>query len=78
MIRELKFEAKTDEEALDYAANELKIDKEKITLEVLEETKGFLGIGRKALYKASYEFDLVRSYQFVNYLKVLSEEYFGI
>ena len=35
MIRELKFEAKTDEEALDYAANELKIDKEKITLEEL-------------------------------------------
>ncbi len=59
MIRELKFEAKTDEEALEYAANELKIDKDKITLEVLEETKGFLGIGRKALYKASYEFDLV-------------------
>ena len=59
MIRELKFEAKTDEEALEYASNELKIDKDKITLEVLEETKGFLGIGRKALYKASYEFDLV-------------------
>jgi len=59
MLREIKFEAKTDEEALDYAANELKIDKDKITLEVLEETKGFLGIGRKALYKASYEFDLV-------------------
>ena len=59
MIRELKFEAKTDEEALDYAANELKIDKDKITLEVLEETKGFLGIGRKALYKASYEIDIV-------------------
>lgn len=59
MLREIKFEAKTDEEALDYAANELKIDKELITLEVLEETKGFLGIGRKALYKASYEFDIV-------------------
>ena len=59
MLREIKFEAKTDEEALEYAANELKIDKELITLEVLEETKGFLGIGRKALYKASYEFDIV-------------------
>ena len=59
MLRELKFEAKTDEEALEYAANELKIDKDQITLEVLEETKGFLGIGRKALYKASYEFDIV-------------------
>ncbi len=59
MIRELKFEAKTDEEALEYASNELKIEKDKITLEVLEETKGLFGIGRKALYKASYEFDLV-------------------
>lgn len=59
MLREIKFEAKTDEEALNYATNELKIDKELITLEVLEETKGFLGIGRKALYKASYEFDIV-------------------
>ena len=59
MLREIKFEAKTDEEALEYACNELKIEKDKINLEVLEETKGFLGIGRKALYKASYEFDLV-------------------
>lgn len=59
MLREIKFEAKTDEEALEYAINELKVDKELITLEVLEETKGFLGIGRKALYKASYEFDIV-------------------
>lgn len=59
MLREIKFEAKTDEEALEYAVNELKVDKELITLEVLEETKGFLGIGRKALYKASYEFDIV-------------------
>lgn len=59
MLREIKFEAKTDEEALEYACNELKVDKDVITLEVLEETKGFLGIGRKALYKASYEFDIV-------------------
>ena len=59
MLKEIKFEAKTDEEALEYAVNELKVNKEEITLEVLEETKGFLGIGRKALYKASYEFDIV-------------------
>ncbi len=59
MLKEIKFEAKTDEEALEYAVNELKVNKEDITLEVLEETKGFLGIGRKALYKASYEFDIV-------------------
>ena len=59
MLREIKFEAKTDEEAMEYAINELKVDKDLITLEVLEETKGFLGIGRKALYKASYEFDIV-------------------
>ena len=59
MLREIKFEAKTDEEALEYACNELKVSKDVITLETLEETKGFLGIGRKALYKASYEFDVV-------------------
>ena len=53
MLREIKFEAKTDEEALEYACNELKVSKDEINLEVLEETKGFLGIGRKALYKAS-------------------------
>ena len=59
MLKEIKFEAKTDEEALEYAINELKVDKDSINLEVLEETKGFLGIGRKALYKASYEIDIV-------------------
>ena len=59
MLKEIKFEAKTDEEALDYASKELNVDKDKITIEVLEETKGFLGIGRKALYKASYEIDIV-------------------
>ena len=59
MLKEIKFEAKTDEEALEYASKELNISSDKITLEVLEETKGFLGIGRKALYKASYEFDIV-------------------
>ena len=59
MLKEIKFEAKTDEEALEYASKELNISSDKITLEVLEETKGFLGIGRKALYKASYELDIV-------------------
>lgn len=60
MLREIKFEAKTDEEALEYASKELNISADLITLEVLEETKGFLGIGRKALYKASYELDIVK------------------
>jgi len=59
MLKELKFEAKTDEEALEYASKELNVEPDKITIEVLEETKGFLGIGRKALYKASYELDIV-------------------
>ena len=59
MLREYKFEAKTDEEALEIASKELNVEKDKITIEVLEETKGFLGIGRKALYKASYEVDVV-------------------
>lgn len=60
MLKEIKFEAKTDEEALEYASKELNISADLITLEVLEETKGFLGIGRKALYKASYELDIVK------------------
>ena len=59
MLKEIKFEAKTDEEALEYASKELNVEPDKITIEVLEETKGFLGIGRKALYKASYEIDIV-------------------
>ena len=59
MLKEIKFEAKTDEEALEYASRELNVEPDKITIEVLEETKGFLGIGRKALYKASYEIDIV-------------------
>lgn len=59
MTKEIKFEAKTDEEALEYASNEFKVDKNLINLEVLEEMKGFLGIGRKALYKASIEYNLV-------------------
>ena len=59
--------AKTVELCLDKASSELNVEKDKLTYEVVEEKKGFLGINKKATIKV-YEFiDVV--YYAEEYLK---------
>ena len=62
-----EFSAKTVELCLDKASSELDVEKDKLTYEVVEEKKGFLGINKKATIKV-YEFiDVV--YYAEEYLK---------
>ena len=62
-----EFSAKTVELCLDNASSELNVEKDKLTYEVVEEKKGFLGINKKATIKV-YEFiDVV--YYAEEYLK---------
>ena len=62
-----EFSAKTVELCLDKASSELNVEKDKLTYEVVEEKKGFLGINKKATIKV-YEFiDVV--YYAEEYLK---------
>ena len=62
-----EFSAKTVELCLDKASSKLNVEKDKLTYEVVEEKKGFLGINKKATIKV-YEFiDVV--YYAEEYLK---------
>ena len=62
-----EFSAKTVELCLDKASSELNVEQDKLTYEVVEEKKGFLGINKKATIKV-YEFiDVV--YYAEEYLK---------
>ena len=46
-----EFSAKTVELCLDKSSSELNVEKDKLTYEVVEEKKGFLGINKKATIK---------------------------
>ena len=59
MKKEIEFESKNQKDALAYAAKELNVDPEKITLEILKEKKGILGIGGSILFKASVDINLL-------------------
>ena len=62
-----EFSAQTVDLCLDKASSELNVEKDKLTYEVVEEKKGFLGINKKATIKV-YEFiDVV--YYAEEYLK---------
>ena len=53
MLKRVEFEAKTDIEALKTAAEMLKIQPEKIKLEIVKEKRGLLGIGSSITYEAT-------------------------
>ena len=59
MLKRVEFEAKTESEALSKASEMLRIQKEKIKLEITKEKKGLLGIGASTFYKASPNVSLV-------------------
>jgi spoIIIJ-associated protein len=58
MLKRVEFEAKSHLEAEKTAVELLKIQKEKIKLSVLEEKKGFFGIGSSTLYEATPNINL--------------------
>jgi spoIIIJ-associated protein len=53
MLKRVEFEAKTEVEALKIASEMLRIQKDKIKLEVIKERKGLLGIGATVFYAAT-------------------------
>jgi len=59
MLKRVEFEAKTEAEALKIATEMLKIQSDKIKLEVLKEKKGLLGLGASVTYEATPNISLV-------------------
>ncbi len=59
MLKRVEIEAKTELEALKAASEMLKIQSDKIKLEVIKEKKGLLGIGASVLYEATPNITLV-------------------
>lgn len=53
MLKRVEFEAKTENEALKKASEMLRIQSDKIKLEVIKEKKGLLGIGATVFYAAT-------------------------
>lgn len=59
MFKQVEIEAKTQQEALKKAAELLKVSADKISLEIIKEKRGFLGVGASTTYVASLNVDLV-------------------
>lgn len=59
MFKKVEVEAKNQQEALKKASELLRVSEEKISLEVIKEKRGFLGVGASTTYVASLNIDLV-------------------
>ncbi len=59
MLKRVEIEAKTELEAMKLASEALKIQGDKIKLEVIKEKKGLLGLGASVLYEATPNVSLV-------------------
>ena len=75
MIRSMEFTAKTEEEAIAAAVAELGIERDDLSVEVIERAKsGFLGIGAvPAKIKVSYEYEESKTEQLESFLSGLLE-----
>ncbi len=58
MLKKIEIEAKSQAEALKKASEQLKLAESKISLEVLKEKKGFLGVGAMTTFIATPKIDL--------------------
>lgn len=71
-MRRVTFETKAlNDSAIQYAAEELKVNKEFIQLNVLEEKKSMLGLNKSYLVEAVIDFDIIKDG--IEYLKNLLE-----
>lgn len=59
-MKKIQFETKAlNDQALTYAANELRVNKEFIELNVLEEKKSLLGLNKTYIVEAKVDFDII-------------------
>jgi len=69
-MKSIQFEAKAMNEAtLKYAANELRVNKDYINLQIVEEKKSILGLNKTYIVEASVKFDVVKDS--IMYLKAI-------
>jgi spoIIIJ-associated protein len=69
-MKKLQFETKAlNDQALSYAANELRVNKDFIELNVLEEKKSLLGLNKSYLVEARVDFDIINDG--IEYLKTM-------
>lgn len=69
-MKSIQFEAKAMNEAtLKYAAGELRVNKDYVNLEIVEEKKSILGLNKTYIVEASVKFDVVKDS--IMYLKVV-------
>ena len=71
-MKSIKFETKTlNDSAIQYAAQELRVNKDFIELNVVEEKKSMLGLNKTYIVEAVVDFDVVKDG--IEYLKTLLE-----
>ncbi|MCK5732372.1 MAG: KH domain-containing protein [Tenericutes bacterium] len=71
-MKSIKFETKTlNDSAIQYAAKELRVNKDFIELNVIEEKRSMLGLNKSYVVEAVVEFDVIKDG--IEYLKTLLE-----
>jgi len=71
-MKSIKFETKTlNDSAIQYAAKELRVNKDFIELNVIEEKKSLLGLNKSYVVEATVDFDVIKDG--IEYLKTLLE-----
>lgn len=71
-MKSIRFETKAlNDSAIQYAANELRVNKDFIELNVVEEKKSMLGLNKSYIVEATVDFDVIKDG--IEYLKTLLE-----
>lgn len=69
-MKSIKFEAKAMNEAtLKYAANELRVNKDFVDLQIVEEKRSILGLNKTYIVEATVKFDIIKDS--IMYLKAI-------
>jgi|AntAceMinimDraft_17_1070374.scaffolds.fasta_scaffold11578_5 spoIIIJ-associated protein len=71
-MKSIRFETKTlNDSAIQYAAKELRVNKDFVELNVIEEKKSLLGLNKSYVVEATVDFDVIKDG--IEYLKTLLE-----
>lgn len=69
-MKSIRFEAKTlNDSTLKYAANELRVNKEFVDIQVIEEKRSILGLNKTYIVEATVKFDVMKDG--IKYLKTI-------
>lgn len=72
-MKSIRFETKVvNDQTLKYAANELRVNKDYVDLQIVEEKRGLLRLNTTYLVEAQVKFDVVRDS--INYLKAILKD----